>query len=148
MKKKTIALSGGFNPARKSHVAMILDASKIGNVIIILNSDEWCKRHSWNKQLFSVYENREAVLRLIPGVIDVIPAEDEDDTVCKTLRKVKPDFFGNGGIRNVTNTPEVDLCRELGIGTIWYLGDSGDAQLMEMAEVYLNIAIAKIYQKN
>tara|TARA_B100000287_G_C20637420_1_gene782192 strand:- start:744 stop:1196 length:453 start_codon:yes stop_codon:yes gene_type:complete len=145
-KKKVIALSGGFNPSRKSHIAMILDASKLGDVVIILNSDEWCKRHSWNGQLFSCYENREAVLRLIPGVVDVIPAKDDDDTVCETLRELAPDFFGNGGERDVSNTPEVDLCREMGIGTIWYLGDSADHEMIERAEVYLNIAIAKVYQ--
>jgi len=145
-KKKVIALSGGFNPARKSHIAMILDASKLGDVVIILNSDEWCKRHSWNGQLFSSYENREAILKEIPGVVDVISAEDEDDTVCKTLKKLKPDFFGNGGARDISNTPEVDLCREMGIGTIWYLGDSDDHELMERAEIYMSIAIAKVYR--
>ena len=143
--KKVIALSGGFNPARKTQIAMILDAAKLGDVIIILNSDDWCKRHSWNGQLFSTYENREAVLRHIPGVLDVIPADDTDDTVCKALRALKPDYFGNGGTRNISNTPEVELCRELGIGTMWYLGDSADNELMETADCYLNIAIAKVY---
>ena len=146
-KRKVIALSGGFNPARKSQIAMILDAAKIGDVVIILNSDEWCIRHDWRNQLFSKYENREAILRNIPGVVDVIPADDEDDTVCSTLRELKPDYFGNGGTRNVANTPEVDLCRELGIGTMWYLGDSADHEIIEMAECYLNIAIAKVYHK-
>ena len=42
--EKIIALSGGFHPPRKNHIAMILDASKIANVVIILNSDEWCKK--------------------------------------------------------------------------------------------------------
>jgi glycerol-3-phosphate cytidylyltransferase-like family protein len=144
-KKNIIALSGGFNPARKNHVAMILDASKIGDVVILLNSDEWCTRHSWNNQLFSKYENREAILRLIPGVVDVIPADDTDDTVCKTLRELKPDFFGNGGSRNMSNTPEVQLCKELGIGMMWYLGDTTDETVLQDADSYLNIAIAKVY---
>ena len=142
--KNIIALSGGFNPARKNHIAMILDASKIGDVVILLNSDEWCTRHSWNNQLFSTYENREAVLRLIPGVVDVIPADDTDDTVCKTLRELKPDFFGNGGSRNIVNTPEVQLCKELGIGMMWYLGDTTDEKVLQDADSYLNIAIAKV----
>ena len=144
-KRKVIALSGGFNPARKSQIAMILDAAKIGDVIIILNSNEWCKKHSWNGQLFSVYEKREEILREIPGVVDVIPADDADGTVCNTLRELKPDFFGNGGTRVVSNTPEVELCKELGIGTMWYLGDAEDHETMEVAECYLNIAIAKVY---
>ena len=87
-KRNIIALSGGFNPARVNHVAMILDASKIGDVVLILNSDEWCIRHSWNRQLFSQYKNREAVLRKIPGVVDIIPADDADDTVCSTFEKL------------------------------------------------------------
>jgi glycerol-3-phosphate cytidylyltransferase-like family protein len=144
-KRPIIALSGGFNPARKNHVAMILDASKIGDVVIILNSDDWCKRHSWNNQLFSKYENREAILRCIPGVVEIIPAEDADDTVCKTLGDLKPDYFGNGGSRDMSNTPEVQLCKELGIGMMWYLGDTTDEKVLQKAEAYLNIAIAKVY---
>jgi len=144
-KRKVIALCGGFNPARKSQIAMILDAAKIGEVIIILNSDDWCIKHSWNGQLFSSYENREAILREIPGVTDVIPADDNDGTVCSTLRQLKPDYFGNGGTRDVSNTPEVQLCKEMGIGTIWYLGNSAGNELMETADCYLNIAIAKVY---
>ena len=140
-----IALSGGFHPARKNHIAMILDASKLGDVVIILNSDEWCAKNSWNGKLFSTYENREAVLREIPGVVDVIPADDADDTVCKTLAALKPDFFGNGGSRDMTNTPEVQLCKELGIGMMWYLGDTTDEKILQKADVCLNIAIAKVY---
>tara|TARA_R110002020_G_scaffold461186_1_gene680018 strand:- start:687 stop:1139 length:453 start_codon:yes stop_codon:yes gene_type:complete len=144
-KRPIIALSGGFNPARKNHIAMILDASKIGDVVIILNSDEWCTRHSWNKQLFSTYENREAILRHIPGVINVIPADDADDTVCKTLATLQPDYFGNGGSRDMSNTPEVQLCKQLGIGMMWYLGDTTDEKVLQKADAYLNIAIARVY---
>jgi bifunctional ADP-heptose synthase (sugar kinase/adenylyltransferase) len=145
-KRPIIALSGGFNPARKNHVAMILDASRFGDVVIILNSDEWCIRHAWNKKLFSKYENREAVLMNIPGVVDIIAADDADDTVCKTLSALKPDFFGNGGNRNINNTPEVQLCKELGIGMLWYLGNATDENVLQEADTYLNIAIAKVYQ--
>ncbi len=145
---KIIALSGGFHPPRKNHIAMILDASKIADVVIILNSDEWCKKNSWNGQLFSKYENRAGVLSEIPGVIDVIPAEDDDGTVCKTLRELKPDYFGNGGSRNMANTPEVQLCKELGIGMMWYLGDTTDEKTLQRADSCLNIAIAKVYGNN
>jgi len=144
-KRPIIALSGGFNPSRKNHIAMILDASKIGDVVIILNSDEWCTRHSWNNQLFSKYENREAILRLIPGVVDVIPVDDSDDTVCSTLKELKPDFFGNGGSRDISNTPEVQLCKDLGIGMMWYLGDTTDEKVLQKADSYLSIAIARVY---
>lgn len=144
-KQPVIALSGGFHPPRKNHIAMIIDASKIGDVVIILNSDDWCARNSWNGKVFSKYENRAAVLSEIPGVIKVMPADDSDDTVCKTLAELKPDYFGNGGSRDMSNTPEVQLCKELGIGMMWYLGDTTDEKTLQKADTYLNIALAKVY---
>jgi len=60
----------------------------------------------------------------IPGVTKVIEVDDEDNTVCSALIELKPDYFGNGGNRTVQNTPEVELCRELNIGTVWFLGNT------------------------
>ena len=38
-------LSGGFDPVHIGHLAMIKDAAKIAdNVVILLNSDEWLTR--------------------------------------------------------------------------------------------------------
>ena len=48
MKRKLIAVSGGFDPIHKGHVRMIREAAKLGDVIVILNSDDKtrcvCKR--------------------------------------------------------------------------------------------------------
>ena len=121
--KKTIALSGGFDPPNAAHVAMILDAANIGDVVIILNSNEWCARHRWNKKNFIDWEMRRNILMEVPGVKDVIAVDDKDDTVCAALKQLKPDYFGNGGSRTVENTPEVELCKELSIGTVWFLGN-------------------------
>ncbi|MEC7609534.1 MAG: hypothetical protein VX964_05140, partial [Verrucomicrobiota bacterium] len=38
--------------------------------------------------------------------------------------ELPPDCFGNGGSSTVRNTPEVDLCKELRIGTVWFLGSN------------------------
>ncbi len=121
--KKIIALSGGFDPPNAGHAAMILDAVNIGDVVIILNSNEWCERRRWNNKNFIDWEMRRDILMEIPGVVDVIPVNDDDDTVCSALKHLKPDFFGNGGNRSVENTPEVQLCKELNIGTVWFLGN-------------------------
>ena len=123
-KRSVIALSGGFDPPNAGHVAMILDASRIGDVVIILNSDDWCGRNRWNKKRFVPWQKRRDILMEIPGVKDVIAVDDSDDTVCSALKELKPDFFGNGGSRTVMNTPEVDLCKELRIGTVWFLGSN------------------------
>ena len=60
----------------------------------------------------------------IPGVKEVISVDDKDDTVCSALKQLNPDYFGNGGNRTVQNTPEVELCRKLNIGTVWFLGNT------------------------
>ena len=41
MKRKTIAVSGGFDPIHKGHVRMILAAAHHGDVVVILNSDDY-----------------------------------------------------------------------------------------------------------
>ena len=121
--RAVVALSGGFDPPTPGHVSMIQDARKIGDVVIILNSDAWCNKARWSGKRFLSLEVRKGILGLIPGVTRVIPATDEDGTVCETLRELMPDFFGNGGDRTPANTPEVQVCRELGIGTLWFLGE-------------------------
>jgi|7_EtaG_2_1085326.scaffolds.fasta_scaffold01882_12 D-beta-D-heptose 7-phosphate kinase/D-beta-D-heptose 1-phosphate adenosyltransferase len=118
----TIALSGGFDPPTKGQVGMIQEAAQIGDVIIILNSDDWCASKRWNGKNFLPFSKRKSILLEIPGVVLVVAAEDEDGTVCKTLKKLKPDFFGNGGNRNIENTPEVEVCKKMGIGMLFFLG--------------------------
>lgn len=138
-KKSVIALSGGFDPPNPGHAAMIMDAAKIGDVVIILNSDDWCARNRWNKKTFLPWSRRRDILMEIPGVVDVVPVDDEDGTVRAALEGLSPDFFGNGGSRNVMNTPEVDRCRQLGIGTVWFLG----SVITSEAEQAINDAIKR-----
>ena len=42
--RKTVAVSGGFDPVHVGHVRMIAEAARLGDVIIIANSDEWLVR--------------------------------------------------------------------------------------------------------
>ena len=44
MKRRTIAISGGFDPVHIGHVKMIEDAARQYNVLVILNSDDWLNR--------------------------------------------------------------------------------------------------------
>ena len=120
--RPTIALSGGFDPPTKGQIAMIQEAAQMADVVIILNSNEWCATRRWDGKNFLPFEKRKNILLQVPGVINVIPAEDSDGTVCKTLKSLKPDFFGNGGTRTLENTPEVEVCKEMGIGMLFFLG--------------------------
>ena len=119
-KRKVVVVSGGFDPVHIGHVRMIIEASRMGDVIIIANSDEWLIRKKG--YTFMPYDERQEVLYGFKGVIDVIKAKDDDGTVCKTLEKINPDIFANGGDRKNDNTPEVELCKKLGIELEWNVG--------------------------
>lgn len=120
MKKKLIAVSGGFDPIHKGHVRMIREASKYGDVVVILNSDDWLERKKGYK--FMNFEERSYIAGSIKGVVLTSGVDDHDGTVCEALRRIKPDFFANGGDRYDTNTPEMDVCKELGIKMLWNIG--------------------------
>ena len=120
MKKKLIAVSGGFDPIHKGHVKMIREAAELGDVIVILNSDDWLKRKKGYN--FMNFEERSYIARSIKGVIATSGVDDADGTVCEALRRIKPDMFANGGDRILSNTPEMDVCVELGIQMVWNVG--------------------------
>ena len=120
MKEKIVCVSGGMDPVHVGHVRMILEASKFGDVVVILNSDQWLLRKKGFS--FMPWEERAEILRAIRGVVDVVRVNDEDGTVCEALRRIKPDYFANGGDRKNENTPEVSLCLELDIKMLWCIG--------------------------
>ena len=44
MNKQVIAVYGGCDPVHIGHVRMIRDAARYGDVMVIINSDEWLER--------------------------------------------------------------------------------------------------------
>ena len=68
------------------------------------------------------FEERCEILRGFRCVYDTTFVEDSDESVCEALRRLKPDYFANGGDRKNTNTPEMAVCKELGIELLWNVG--------------------------
>lgn len=128
----TVCVSGGFDPPHSGHAAYIEAASKFGDVVIILNSDEWLKKKKG--YIFMPWDQRASVVGLWKGVTDVIPVDDRDGTVCDALRKLRPFAFCKGGDRTAENTPEVELCGHLGIELIWNCGGKKVASSSEIVE--------------
>ncbi len=115
---KRIVISGGFDPIHPGHIAMIEGASQFGEVHVVVNSDEWLIRKKGF--FFQPWTDRKKILEAYTPHIHAV--NDADGTVCEALRRIKPDYFGNGGDRGKTNTPELSLCEELGIEPVFELG--------------------------
>ena len=123
--KATVMVSGGFDPVHVGHIRMIREAAKYGDVIVIANSDEWLHREKGFN--FMEFNSRYEILNSLKGVILVDSVNDSDGTVCDAIRRHKPTYFANGGDRRKDNTPEVMLCKELGVKLLWGIG--GDEKI-------------------
>tara|TARA_A100001515_G_scaffold135614_1_gene126698 strand:+ start:285 stop:812 length:528 start_codon:yes stop_codon:yes gene_type:complete len=116
----TVCVSGGFDPVHIGHLRMIQEASKFGNVIVIVNSDDWLMRKKG--YIFMPFNERCEILEGFTATSSTISVDDSDNTVCEALRRIKPDYFANGGDRKTNNTPEMNVCEELGIEMLWGVG--------------------------
>ena len=124
--RPVIAVSGGFDPVHIGHVRMIRDAARYGDVMVIINSDDWLMRKKG--YVFMPWEERAEIMGNIKGVRLVTQVDDSDGTVCEALRRHIPDVFANGGDRKTENTPEMDVCEELGIQMMWAVGGNNKPQ--------------------
>lgn len=134
MTDKFIALSGGFDVPHVGHLRMINDASKLGKVIILLNSDEWLIRKKG--YYIMPFNERKELLEGLRVVHMVLPAYDSDDTVCSSIISLHNiiSYFGNGGDRKAHNTPEAEICDKFGIQVIYGLGGNKIQSSTNLAE--------------
>lgn len=134
-KKRVVAVSGGFDPLHVGHVRLFQKARKLGDrLVVILNNDNWLK----DKKGFSFMPEKERVelLKSFPFVDKVVVTDHKpgeyvvDRSVCRTLKKVRPHIFANGGDRKPDGdpVPEVMLCKELGIKVVYNVGHGGKVQ--------------------
>jgi cytidyltransferase-like protein len=133
-----VAVSGGFDPIHPGHLEYIRRAKELGTyLVVILNNDNWLV----NKKgyAFMSARDREAILRSLRSVDEVVVTDhalgENDTSVTRALRELKPHIFGNGGDRKTYNTPEDELCAELGITAVYELGEkiSSSSELVRAA---------------
>ena len=115
-----VCVSGGFDPIHVGHLRMIQEAAEHGQVIVIVNSDDWLMRKKG--YIFMPFEERCEILRGFEAVWDTTAVDDTDGTVCKALERIKPDYFANGGDRKSNNVPELIICKENNITPLWNIG--------------------------
>jgi D-beta-D-heptose 7-phosphate kinase/D-beta-D-heptose 1-phosphate adenosyltransferase len=120
--KVVVAISGYFNPLHVGHLEMIEEAKKLGNyVVAIVNNDEQVKIKG--SVPFMSQKDRVKIVEALRDVDEVFLSIDKDATVIKSLEKIKPDVFANGGDRtNLNDIPEADICNKLRIKMVDGLG--------------------------
>jgi len=123
-KKKSVvvAVSGYFNPLHVGHLDMIHLAKKLGDKLaVIVNNDIQVALKG--SVPFMSEKDRLKIVAALRDVDKVFLSIDKDKTVCKSLAKIKPDIFANGGDRHSLNDiPEYSLCRKLHIKMVDGLG--------------------------
>lgn len=139
-KKIIVAVSGYFNPLHVGHLEMIQKAKKLGDsLVVIVNNDHQVKLKGSVPFLSQV--DRMKIVSAIKWVDKVFLSVDKDKTVCKSLAKVKPDIFAQGGDRHEGNIPEAEICRRLGIKMVDGLGKkirSSSTLIAQAAEIKKN----------
>ena len=132
---KIAIVSGGFDPIHVGHIELMQKAKYLaGALIVIVNDDNFLTQKKGKP--FMPFEERKKIVESIRYVDMVIKCIDEDQSVCETLKGLascrtlinnethEKLLFCNGGDRTSgENTPEHDLCIELGIEPVYGLGD-------------------------
>lgn len=123
---KISVVSGGFDPLHSGHLEY-LQSAKDGSdkLIVLLNSDDWLSNKKGKP--FLPASERKLILESIKYVDEVILFDDDDKGSCinglKKVISLNPNdeiIFCNGGDRNKSNIPEMELTEinfKFGVGT-------------------------------
>lgn len=129
-----ICVSGGFDPLHVGHLHMFKAAAQIGDLYVIINSDEWLFRKKG--KVFMPWRERAEIIAELQCVTAVSPVDDSDGTVCEALKRIQPEYFANGGDRVKDNTPEGKVCSEYAIQMLFNIGGEKIASSSEMLDKY------------
>lgn len=120
--KTIVCVSGYFDPVHKGHLDLLERARRLGDhLVVIVNSDHQARLKKGRS--FMPEDGRLAVVRALACVDAAVLACDDDRTVCRTLRMVRPHIFCNGGDQTNLSIPEAPVCQELGIALVDGLGE-------------------------
>lgn len=136
---KIVCVSMGADPLTSGHIDLITHAAVYGEVIVILNSDEWLIRKKG--YCFMPWQQRAKILLALKNVVQVISVKDSDNTVCEALKCINPDYFANGGDRTIADPAENKVCKNLEIEQLFNIGGIKTASSSELVKA----AAEKIY---
>jgi len=124
-------VSGGFDPLHVGHLELFENSKLIStDVLAIVNTDEFLTNKKGKP--FMPFEERIRMVRALKPITFATKSIDQDHTVCRSIKFVYNKFkrsydkiiFCNGGDRTCAeDTPEDKLCEEIGVQTVYGLGD-------------------------
>jgi cytidyltransferase-like protein len=127
IKKRKVIVSGGFDPLHVGHTRLFNDASLLGDLVVLLNSDAWLIEKKGHN--FMEWKDKKEIIENLSCVSEVLGFEDDElgsanDGLIKVAEKY-PDceiIFANGGDRTSDNIPEIPCCEKHGIKMVWNIG--------------------------
>jgi cytidyltransferase-like protein len=138
-KPSIVAVSGGFDPLHIGHVRMFQEAKKLGEkLVVIINNDNWLKLKKGF--VFMPEKERKELIESFDFVDDVVltdhKKDDTDMSVVRTLARVKPHIFANGGDRDTADAKKKNsslnadqaFCAKHGIKLAYSVGRGGKVQ--------------------
>lgn len=125
---KIVAVSGGFDPLHVGHVRYFKEAKALGDkLVVIINNNQWLLTKKG--RYFMDELDRKEIIEALACVDEVIITEhtqhDADTSVCKSLAKIMPNIFANGGDRFAENIPEFIFCTDHNIEMKFNIGYGG-----------------------
>ena len=119
---KKVCISGYFDPLHVGHLEYINKAKELGDyLVVIVNNNSQCNLKKG--KFFMDEKDRVEIVKNLKSVDEVFLSIDKDKTVSKSLEKLKPSVFANGGDRKNYEIPESKICNQYGIKIIDGLGD-------------------------
>lgn len=120
---KIVCTSGYFNPLHIGHLRLLEEAKALGDyLVVIVNNDEQV-RLKGSKE-FQDEQERMEIVKAIRFVDKVVLSIDKDRTITETLKSIRPTIFAKGGDSTLDNTPELEVCKEMGTKVIFNIGGS------------------------
>jgi len=132
---KIAIVSGGFDPIHVGHIEYMQKARALADALIaIVNDDDFLTRKKGKP--FMPFQERLKIVGSIRYVDMAVKCIDKDQSVCETLKGLascrtliagqpyESLLFCNGGDRTSgENTPEHQVCLDLGIEPVYGLGE-------------------------